>query len=59
MGDIIAQLQQNKDFLFKILEDKIKWSEHYCRRYHSEDYYNECLEAKRILNLIKQLLRCK
>ena len=59
MVDIIAELQKHKDFLFEILEEKIKWSEHHCWKYRSEEYYKEVIEAKRILNLLKELLRCK
>ena len=56
MDALLDELRKEKEFLFELLEVRIKKFEFHSRRYHSEQEYIKCSKTKKILNLLKLIL---
>ena len=56
MDALLNELRKEKEFLFELLEIRIKKFEFHSRRYHSEKEYIKCAKTKKILNLLKFIL---
>ena len=55
--EVLEELSPYTDCILAMIEDKIKRAEFFSIRYKSEDYYNEIVYLKKILNLMRFLLK--
>ncbi len=59
--EALTDLAEQKEVIFKLFEDQIKWDCFYAHKYasHAEaskEYYDHCIELKKALNILKYIL---